>query len=50
MLNNNSNDPKAKEKILSSAPTTEDEQDLIHNDYQLYAALTILKGLAIAHR
>ncbi|GGI89778.1 S41 family peptidase [Legionella impletisoli] len=50
LLNNNSNDPKAKEKILSSAPTTEDEQDLIHNDYQLYAALTILKGLAIAHR
>lgn len=30
--------------------TTSDEQNLIHEDYQLYAALTILKGLAVAHQ
>lgn len=28
--------------------TTDEEQNLIHEDYQLYAALTILKGLAVA--
>lgn len=28
----------------------DDEQKLIYDDYQLYAALTILKGLAVAHR
>ena len=33
-----------------SAKTTSDEQNLIHEDYQLYAALTILKGLAVAHQ
>lgn len=27
-----------------------DEESLLHEDYQLYAALTILKGLAVAHR
>lgn len=27
---------------------TKDELDLLHEDYQLYAALTILKGLAVA--
>ena len=27
---------------------TADEQNLLHEDYQLYAALTILKGLAVA--
>lgn len=30
--------------------TTEDEKLLIYEDYQLYAALTILKGLAVAQR
>jgi len=29
---------------------TADEQSLLHEDYQLYAALTILKGLAVAQR
>ena len=29
---------------------TKDDETLLHEDYQLYAALTILKGLAIAHR
>ncbi len=27
-----------------------DDKTLLHEDYQLYAALTILKGLAVAHR
>ncbi|KTD23838.1 carboxy-terminal protease [Legionella lansingensis] len=27
-----------------------DDEDLLHEDYQLYAALTILKGLAVAKR
>lgn len=31
-----------------AAKVTNDEQNLIHEDYQLYAALTILKGLAVA--
>lgn len=31
-----------------TAKVTNDEQNLIHEDYQLYAALTILKGLAVA--
>ena len=30
--------------------TINDEQNLLHEDYQLYAALTILKGLAIAQK
>ncbi|WP_133127918.1 S41 family peptidase [Legionella nagasakiensis] len=29
---------------------TKEEQNLIYEDYQLYAALTILKGLSVAHR
>ena len=29
---------------------TKDEQALLHEDYQLYAALTILKGLAVAQK
>ena len=28
----------------------DDEQKLLHEDYQLYTALTILKGLAIAQK
>lgn len=31
-------------------PTTPNEQNLLHEDYQLYAALTILKGLSVAAR
>ena len=31
------------------AATVEDDK-LLHQDYQLYAALTVLKGLAVAHR
>lgn len=30
--------------------STKADQDLLHEDYQLYAALTILKGLAVAKR
>ena len=42
----NSNEPtKAKKKQASV-----DEAKLIHQDYQLYAALIILKGLVVAHR
>lgn len=38
---------KNEQKVVK---TTSDEQSLIHEDYQLYAALTILKGLAVAHQ
>jgi len=39
----------APEEIKPAVATkTNDELDLIHEDYQLYAALTILKGLAVA--
>lgn len=34
----------------SSQDSTKDEQVLIYDDYQLYAALTILKGLAVAQK
>ncbi|MDP3560127.1 MAG: S41 family peptidase [Legionellaceae bacterium] len=38
-------------KTESKAEKTSDkDQALLHEDYQLYAALTILKGLAVAHR
>lgn len=33
-----------------SNDTAKDDQVLLHEDYQLYAALTILKGLAVAQR
>lgn len=36
-------------KANPNVPTV-DEENLLHEDYQLYAALTILKGLAVAHR
>ncbi len=42
----NKNNPQ--ESTLKSSAT--DEQKLLHEDYQLYAALTILKGLAVAER
>jgi len=38
---------KNKKPIQAS---TEDEKQLIYEDYQLYAALTILKGLAVAQK
>ena len=34
----------------SKKPATEDEQTLLHEDYQLYAALTILKSLVVARQ
>lgn len=45
-LENTKSDKKA------NAPTVkiEEKQNLIHEDYQLYSALTILKGLSIAQR
>ncbi len=39
----------AATKANPNLPTA-DEQSLLHEDYQLYAALTILKGLAVAQR
>ncbi len=47
--NGNGND-KPKPAKKANAANTEDEEQLIFNDYQLYAALTILKGLAVAQR
>jgi carboxyl-terminal processing protease len=41
---------KNETKSTSQQNTTKDEQNLISEDYQLYAALTILKGLAVAQR
>ena len=35
---------------LNPNQATADEKNLLHEDYQLYAALTILKGLAVAQR
>lgn len=45
LLNGNKAETKTTEK---TAP--KDNINLIHEDYQLYAALTVLKGLAIAKR
>lgn len=36
--------------ITSDEQTEKEDQTLLHEDYQLYAALTILKGLSIAHK
>lgn len=44
LLNKNEKD-EAKIKEIAK-----EDQDLLHEDYQLYAALTILKGLAVAKR
>lgn len=35
-------------KKTTASKDSQDEIDLLHEDYQLYAALTILKGLAVA--
>ena len=35
-------------KQIASSKDTPDDLNLLHEDYQLYAALTILKGLAVA--
>ncbi|AHE67889.1 S41 family peptidase [Legionella oakridgensis] len=45
----NGNDADHKKSNLEQA-TSQDEHNLIREDYQLYAALTILKGLSVAHR
>ena len=39
----------AIQKVNPNLPSA-DEDSLLHEDYQLYAALTILKGLAVAQR
>ncbi|MDI9819250.1 MULTISPECIES: S41 family peptidase [unclassified Legionella] len=43
------NKDESKEKSNTSV-SAKDNQTLLHEDYQLYAALTILKGLAVAQR
>lgn len=45
LLNKGDNSP-----VIAKKPSTNDEEKLIHEDYQLYAALIILKGLVVAHR
>lgn len=37
-------------KEASSDSSTKDDEGLLHEDYQLYAALTILKGLAVSQQ
>ncbi len=41
---------KAETDSSTTQLSIKDDQGLLHEDYQLYAALTILKGLAIAKR
>ncbi|WP_419420234.1 S41 family peptidase [Legionella sp. D16C41] len=36
--------------VLEADQSIKDDQALLHEDYQLYAALTILKGLAVARK
>ncbi len=38
------------EQLKENSNAVKDDKALLHEDYQLYAALTILKGLAVAHR
>jgi carboxyl-terminal processing protease len=45
-LNGHLSNGNMKQKTNSDKPTA-DETNLLHEDYQLYAALTILKGLAV---
>lgn len=42
----NKTNPEDNEKVKSS----EQAQDLMHEDYQLYSALTVLEGMALANR
>ena len=41
---------KKEETVTPSASSTQDNYQLMQEDYQLYAALTVLKGLAVAKR
>ncbi|MFI4962976.1 MAG: S41 family peptidase [Legionellales bacterium] len=41
---------KNPENAITKAKTATQATDLIHEDYQLYAALTVLEGLALANR
>jgi carboxyl-terminal processing protease len=53
LLNGNKSEEENKvnpEKEPEAVPAANNEQDLMHEDYQLYAALTILKGLSIAQK
>ena len=43
----NDNDKQQDAKVRA---VNKEEQQLLHQDYQLYAALTVLKGLAVAKR
>lgn len=39
-----------KDETKATNEAVKDDKNLLHEDYQLYAALTILKGLAVANR
>ncbi len=41
-------DTTAKAAAVKNQKGTQDQQDLMHKDYQLYSALTILRGIAVA--
>lgn len=41
---------KASPEAEKAAKNTKEDNSLLHQDYQLYAALTILKGLAVAQK
>lgn len=45
ILNENDKQPDTKVSVANK-----EEQQMLHQDYQLYAALTVLKGLAVAKR
>lgn len=38
------------QKVVTGEDTKKQDEDLLHEDYQLYTALTILKGLAVANK
>lgn len=49
-IDNNSQSSKKEDTGSSSASSNQDNYQLMQEDYQLYAALTVLKGLAVAKR
>ncbi|STX50537.1 carboxy-terminal protease [Legionella busanensis] len=47
---NNTEEKQPSTPIVEANDSIKDDQALLHEDYQLYTALTILKGLAVARK
>ncbi len=50
LLNKNNTEPKDSNETTLPVKQDAAKDDLLHEDYQLYAALTVLEGMALANR